>query len=217
MFVLPSPPLSSPSSHSGIRYPACPTQDPFGNLYKYEPNIEGFIQNWLVLGPFPNLGNACGLSNSPELGGKETDLSFNPIAGSSSSSNVWQLYRSSDSSGYSVCHQGANNGGAPCNEFFGIDLGCHFLGATQSSAYAFANVFSYESMSVELRVGSSDGVMVWLNGRIVANDSMTACRCWARDQLKVKVNILAGRNILLVKVRTACTLHSHFSPFSKLN
>lgn len=66
-------------------------------------------------------------------------------------------------------------------------------------AYGFAYLKSATAQSVQLRVGSDDGLMVWLNGSAVINNPH-AWRGCALDQDAATVNIKEGWNKLLLRV-----------------
>lgn len=70
--------------------------------------------------------------------------------------------------------------------------------ATPRAALVMAYFTSPEARDVDLRLGSDDGVVVWLNGEEVHRNS--ACRGAARDQDIVPVTLLAGMNRITMKV-----------------
>ena len=51
---------------------------------------------------------------------------------------------------------------------------------------------------VTLRIGSDDGIKVWVNGRLVHANNAT--RSFARDQDSATVTFKKGQNIILMKV-----------------
>jgi hypothetical protein len=103
--------------------------------------------------------------------------------------------------------------GGGCVGGKGVNLDCHFYGASLKSelklAYAFTYIIADEDKTVELRVGSSDGQMTWINGEPVWNGAKAdKCRCWTldsnvnagheRDTAMIKLK--KGINTLMVKV-----------------
>lgn len=74
----------------------------------------------------------------------------------------------------------------------------HFFPNMQVVAYVFAIVHSPETRTAEMRIGSDDGVKVWLNGRKVHDNP--AARGWRRDSDVVRVRLHKGPNRLLIKV-----------------
>ncbi len=73
------------------------------------------------------------------------------------------------------------------------------LGSTQNAvAYLQAKVWSPKEQPATLRLGSDDGVKVWLNGKPV--HAANALRGVSPDQDKVNVTLREGANELLLKV-----------------
>lgn len=73
------------------------------------------------------------------------------------------------------------------------------LGSTQNAvAYLQAKVWSPKEQPATLRLGSDDGVKVWLNGKPV--HTANALRGVSPDQDKVDVTLRQGVNVLLLKV-----------------
>ena len=68
----------------------------------------------------------------------------------------------------------------------------------QAVAYGLAYIYAPKPFSTHLRLGSDDGVRVWINGALV--HSNPAYRGAYPDQDKVMVNLKAGWNTVLVKV-----------------
>lgn len=64
-------------------------------------------------------------------------------------------------------------------------------------AYALAPVSRPAAGKALLSVGSTDGIRVWVNGKLAL--SRDARRSWAPDQDQVEVDMNAGRNAVLVK------------------
>jgi hypothetical protein len=60
-------------------------------------------------------------------------------------------------------------------------------------------VFSDAARAAEVRLGSDDGVRVWLNGAVILAQS--ACRGVLRDQDTLSVNLQSGWNRLMFHVR----------------
>ena len=71
--------------------------------------------------------------------------------------------------------------------------------AKRSFAYAVTLIESPVDQEADLLVGSGDGCAVWLNGRLLGGDP-GARRFCAPDQDRWRVTLLAGRNVLLLKV-----------------
>jgi hypothetical protein len=79
-----------------------------------------------------------------------------------------------------------------------IDLNAAFDVKDQVAAYAYADVRVAKAVSARLKLGSDDGVRVWLNGTLI--HSVLEKRGYQPDQDSVDIELLAGVNHLLVKV-----------------
>ncbi len=64
--------------------------------------------------------------------------------------------------------------------------------------YAYAEFPSANPGQARLRVGSDDGIKIWLNGKLVHHNEIGRPYCPGSDQVDVELN--AGTNRLLVKV-----------------
>ncbi len=142
----------------------------------------GWVRDWLVLGRFSN--GLCGVET-----GVNINLTGNPANGQVENGQTWRTWSFSNGS----C--------VACGE--GIDLDC-FYGADFNyvSAYLFSYVYSPVTQTVQLRTGSDDGLLVWLNGTLVFNGS-TLCRGCAIDQDTTTVTLQAGLNRLVMKIGEA--------------
>lgn len=79
-----------------------------------------------------------------------------------------------------------------------VDL-MHALGRNDwSVAYAYAEVESIHSRETVLRIGSRDGIQVWVNGRIVHRNEIQ--RNYVPNSDEVTVHLKDGVNRILVKV-----------------
>jgi peptide/nickel transport system substrate-binding protein len=137
---------------------------------QFQPS--GFITDWLLVGPFSP--NGYYVTYTDFLGG-EADVA--PRAGDAGGSMTWFGHHDSDAF---------------------IDFESIFSPNEDVCAYAFAYVYSPSDRQVQLRVGSDDGVMVWLNGVRVLDSQVN--RGAAPDQDIVSVVLDGGWNRLLVKV-----------------
>ncbi|MFN0009053.1 MAG: PVC-type heme-binding CxxCH protein [Planctomycetota bacterium] len=80
-----------------------------------------------------------------------------------------------------------------------VDLVKLLSGQAQLAAYALAEVASPAACEVDARVGSDDGVAVWVNGEKVHD--APGDRAWSADQDRFRLRLAAsGRNRLLVRV-----------------
>lgn len=74
----------------------------------------------------------------------------------------------------------------------------NIVGQPNAAAYLRATVTVSAPLRIDLRLGSDDGIKVWLNG-VAIHQNMVE-RSLAADEDKVEVNLNPGRNDLLVKI-----------------
>jgi hypothetical protein len=79
-----------------------------------------------------------------------------------------------------------------------VDGKVHTLTGANSAHYFYRTIQSGSARPLELSLGSDDSFRIWLNGKLVADKKIA--RGVAPDQDKVKVNLVAGENKLLLKV-----------------
>ena len=79
-----------------------------------------------------------------------------------------------------------------------VDLDGVFGPQTHCVAYAYAEIESIHARECVLKVGSDDGICIWLNGKLVLNKDMI--RAYAQGTDDVPVFLKAGFNRILVKV-----------------
>ncbi len=141
----------------------------------------GFLDQWHLCGPFPApsaedfgshpFGEAAGDAGQqlPEVGSTDAGAT----------SQTWKLERSDDIDG-------------------AIDLATLFDPHDNVCAYACADIEWPEEGEVLLRLGSDDGIAVWLNGEPVHENDVQ--RGLGVDQDEVRVRLLAGGNRILLKI-----------------
>lgn len=137
---------------------------------------------WLVLGPFDNSASSEPFANCVgydsdyllEIGG---EAAARPVQGGRVVGKTWRPVRAA--------------GGT-------IDFESVFPNQDYKVAYAYLKLESDHEQPAALRIGSDDGIKVWLNGALVwANH---AHRALLPDQDAVRINLQKGTNHLLVKV-----------------
>ena len=138
------------------------------------PSTSGpYIRTWLVNGSYANSDSATRLSKD-YLGGESAAA---PLEGSATSGKTW--FKASAQTEI-------------------LDLATLFGGATYCAGYVFAYVYSPTARTVNMWMGSDDGIKVWVNGEVVwNNDTGRAC---VLDQDKTQVSLIEGWNKLLVKI-----------------
>jgi hypothetical protein len=137
----------------------------------------GFITHWMLIGPFDNRGGK-GFHTlfAPE---KSIDLKA-AIVGKDDKAIRWQEYTTQ-----------APFGLVDFNKVFG-----NLKGAT---AFAAAVVFSEKEHPVELRVGSNDAIVFYLNGQKICSREEYH-HGMQMDQYAGSGILKKGRNVILVKV-----------------
>ncbi|MDP3043638.1 MAG: LamG domain-containing protein, partial [bacterium] len=147
---------------------------------------DGFIKHWLLIGGFSYAGTDAAATlaslNTDYLGG---ELKVKPRAGESVGGKIWFDYN------------------APTSNYTDFTLTSAPMSAltpkTYASAYAFAYVYSPIAQTVQLRIGSDDGVKAFLNGSVIYTNNTQ--RGASPDQDIKAINLLAGINTLLIKVQ----------------
>jgi hypothetical protein len=138
----------------------------------------GFIVDWYVVGPFAAPGySGFDTAFGPEQQPFAAEVVFADVDGSR---RTWQHHRCTDPLGL-------------------VNLVEVFGPLREQVAYAYAEVESEQQQAAELRCGADDNLTVWLNG-----EQVFARRQWLNgirlDRFIVPVQLVAGRNQLLVKV-----------------
>ena len=135
----------------------------------------GFVTRWWLAGPFPFGGDAA--FDKSYLDEKNVDPQ-KPIT-VDGKAYEWKRHQTDDAQGR-------------------VNLEPLFDPNNNVAAYACAEIQSPREREVNLRIGSDDGFLLWLNGeRIGAND---ASRGLGVDQDTVKAKLIKGTNRLLLKI-----------------
>lgn len=172
--------------------PAKPAPSGKGGPHKFVMNWmdeQGFIANWLILGPLPNPGErpdnaGFNIDYLKDYGG---ELNHNPANGmevKDANGNVlkWKPYIST----------------SPEINFFSIeDLK---LEPSQEDILVYCACWldSDAEKEVELRVGSDDGYKLWVNHKLVGEQNVYRSMELDSETYKVKLN--KGKNLILIKV-----------------
>lgn len=135
----------------------------------------GFLASWRVVGPFPNVdGKGFDAVYSPE---EEVRLDAQKDA--RGRTRRWQEVQSTSAEGM-------------------VDLAALLRRTSNVCAYAYAEIELKEARDVRLKLGSDDGVVVWLNGKKVHANNTT--RAFTVDEDVVDARLEAGKNRVLLKV-----------------
>jgi hypothetical protein len=162
----------------------------------FAPSKEGFIENWLILGPFANPGERpYGLGRTHDflacLGGEDQ------VQLRDGTSVIYAF-----PTGRKEWPNPPKRRELPAKPTRGKDGKVDLLQTMDvrnyAVAYAYCNVTAAKKTKAKLAVGSDDGIQVWLNGhRVIDADEYRAAE---RDQNTANVTLRKGVNRLLVKV-----------------
>ncbi len=159
-------------------------------LGPYELNADGFITNWLIVGPFPNPGDrpdnkGFNVDYLINYGGEEKHVPFNgmEISRDDGTTVKWTPYEAKHSSKinfFNVAHLG---------------LGYN---AEDVLAYAACWLECGKDMQVELKVGSDDGYKLWVDHNLLGLQHVY--RSAYQDQETYPLKLSKGTHIILIKV-----------------
>lgn len=145
----------------------------------YSTDSSGYIKDWIIIGMFSETDCACDAGTCDAFVSETSTLKY---PGLTENGRAWFEHHNADNY---------------------IDLdGEVFEPAVDNDyvvAYTFVNVYSPTARNVQLRVGSDDGIKVWLNGNLV-HDNGYACRGAAPDQDIIPVTLNKGWNYLLLRI-----------------
>jgi hypothetical protein len=135
-------------------------------------SLSPFIRDWQIIGPFDNSGIDSPLP--PETDGFRADATYDGKDRKVS----WKKIRAEEN-GVQYLQETMK----PCEHV---------------TAYAFTKIISPDSREAELLIGSDDSLKVWLNGNVITR--FDGIRDNAADQDRIRVNLKAGENTLLLKI-----------------
>ncbi|RKY04131.1 MAG: hypothetical protein DRP56_10440, partial [Planctomycetota bacterium] len=186
---------------------------------EYSLNMDGFIVDWLVCGPFPNPGKWPNLANwdtdflvtdggeanikptsemsykskLPDLNEKELTVKWNLV-------RVLPDYRDS---------------------YADIALEMMFRKTTGAPTldkvigYAFCYIESSADIDAKLKLGSDDGFKAWVNGNLVGSERVA--RGCETDQNIMPVKLKKGLNTLLLKIEDNVGGYKFIARFTDMN
>jgi len=135
----------------------------------------GFIANWFILGPLPYGG--ADPWDKTFFDPAKVDVTASVSAGDRQL--IWKKHQTDDLTGRVRMHEFLNPKDNVC-------------------AFAYAELRPFAERKLRFRIGSDDGVIVWLNGeKIHANDTT---RALGVDQDTVDVVLKEGENRILLKI-----------------
>lgn len=146
---------------------------------------ETLIQDWQIVGPFPN----------PDMKGFDTP--FPPEVGEIDMAATYEGIN-----GGKVAWQRILPAGQPPLGAGGVvDLAARLKPNAAATAYACTRVVSDRDRQVTLLTGSDDSISAWVNGKkVLANK---AYRGVGLDSDRVQINLRKGENTLLIKIDNA--------------
>lgn len=137
----------------------------------------GFIQKWLVIGPFDNVKKIGFDAVYPPEKGIDLKATYTGKDGAKLS---WQPYATADSLGV-------------------VDLNKVIAKHMGAVGYAYTVIESAKEQPVQIRAGSNNAVKMWLNGKpIYFRDEYH--HGMRMDQHTARAELKAGRNEILIKV-----------------
>lgn len=140
---------------------------------------QGFVAAWKIVGPFPNEGNSAWTTayfpeTRVELDGVQTE----EIDGRERKF-LWRDHRTTHLEGL-------------------IDLNALMRRTENVCAYAWTELESSTDREMLLKIGSDDGIVVWVNGeKVHANNATRPC---AVDQDQARARLRSGKNTILAKI-----------------
>lgn len=152
----------------------------------YSPDSQGFFRTWLLAGAYS--GNNIDVDY---LGGESTAL---PWAGKKDNGKTWWKNFDADTR---------------------IDLYSLLDPKTTVTGYAFAYVYNPVERDLKMKVGSDDGIKVYINGVMVHKNPIS--RSAAPDQDTKTVHLNQGWNRVLVKVTQGSGAWAFYFRFTDLS
>jgi RHS repeat-associated protein len=147
----------------------------------YASDSNGFITHWLLSGPYNEPDQSKRLTTD-YLNGETT---IQPSRGITSGTGVWTAINSATPE---------VNINQQLNDMGSVESGY----GENAVTYAYTYVYAPAARKVQLKVGSDDGIRIWVNGQLVEDNDIY--RGYTQDSDTVPVNFLQGWNRLLVKV-----------------
>lgn len=157
------------------------TSTPRLTFFDTSTDANGYILYWDTAGYWTSSSTNGGLTTNDYL---NTESSAAPIPGDATAvgSKTWKIYQSYMTDGFADLKSAFNSGSTGSIE-----------------GYAFVYIKSLSQKTVDMAVGSQDGIRVWLNGIQVLNQ--TTAQLYTPNQWVVSnLTLYPGYNRLLVKV-----------------
>jgi hypothetical protein len=162
--------LSAGASRETIQSALAGLKDLGGDPTAFQKK-QGFLASWWVVGPFPN---DFGASYSPEEG-----VNLTAQKDDRGRTRKWAEFHSTNMDGK-------------------VDLRQAFQKSTEVSAYAYTEIEVPEAMDVRFKMGSDDGVALWLNKKKIHSNDVI--RGLTVDEDVVDGRLEKGKNTILLKI-----------------
>lgn len=159
-------------------------------LGPYELDADGFVTNWLVVGPFPNPGErpdnkGFHVDYLKKYGGETNYVPADgaEIAKDDGTKVKWAQYKPAYGSRI---------------DFFSVD---HLdLGYVQDDILTYSACWleCERDMNIQIRVGSDDGYKLWVDHKLVGEEHVY--RSAYQDQENYPIKLSKGMHLVLIKV-----------------
>jgi hypothetical protein len=136
----------------------------------------GFVQDWMLVGPFDNRGGKGFDTSYPP----ETSVDFAAAYESPDGKRAWASHHTDDKLGK-----------VDLNKAIGKHMGV--------AGYAAAVFLSDRARPIELRMGSTNAIKIWLNGKLLASAEAYHANS-AIDQYIGRGELEKGKNVILLKI-----------------
>ena len=136
----------------------------------------GFVQDWMLVGPFDNRSGKG--FDTPYL--PETNVDFSATYATPDGKLGWQSHHTDDKLGK-----------VDLNKAIGKHMGV--------AGYAAAVFLSDRRRPIELRLGSTNAIKIWLNGKLLASAEAYHANS-AIDQYIGRGELQKGKNVILLKI-----------------
>ncbi len=197
---------------------------------KFQPDAEGFIRDWLVVGPFPSPGNRYDGSGARKVVGWETDFLVDDWINGPNHPET----RIEPTVGMKHAVRFPAEAGAPWKPmevyvaWQPVHAASNLVDLTgplmndiitpagkvveQSFAYAFCNIVSRKDIDARLLIGSDDGYKIWIDGALAAEKQ--AFRSPVPDQESYPIKLTRGAHRILLKIHNDIGGHGFYLRFT---
>lgn len=166
------------------------------DIYSHDNN--GYIRNWLLNGPYRENDGHARLDKAFIA----NEQNVRPTSGTTSSNNLWFKAPSSDL--VLNLNSALDTAGSMQNGY-----------ANNVTTYAHSYIYSSVNMEAKIKIGSDDGVKLWLNSALI--ETFYGDRGITVDSDIFNINLKKGWNSLLLKVANNGGGYSLSARFTDMN